>query len=131
MADDTPPLIVPSTGDAAQRSLVEDVRQLASDGRTLLEAELSFQKSRAAVAGQGAKGVAAWGALALALVFFALMSLVLGLLLIVTIYAGPVAATVTVTLGVLLAAGGAGWIAKRRWDHAASLLSEPAEASDV
>jgi hypothetical protein len=124
MTDEAPPLIHPATGDAAERSLVEDVRQLANDGRTLLEAELSYQKSRAAVAWQGAKGVAAWGALALALVFFALMALVVGLVLIVAFYAGPIWATVGVTLGVLLAAGGAAWAAKNRWDRAAALLAD-------
>lgn len=123
MTDEAPPLINPSTSEAEQRSLVEDVRQLASDGRTLLEAELAYQKSRAVVAGQSAKGVAAWGALALALVFFALMALVFGLVLIIAFYAGPIWATVGVTLGVLLAAGGAALVAKRRWNRAATLLA--------
>ncbi len=131
MTDDAPPLIHPSTGDPGDRSLVEDVRQLANDGRTLLEAELAYQKSRAAVAGQGAKGVAAWGALALALVFFALMALVVGLVLIVATYIGPVVATVAVTLGVLLAAGGAAWVAKRRWDRAANLLADHPKTDDA
>ena len=67
-ADEPPPLIAE---DPAERSLVDDVRQLVGDGRTLLEAELAYQKSRALVAGQAAKSVAGWGALALALLFFA------------------------------------------------------------
>ena len=74
MADDTPPLI---EDNAAERSLVADVRQLVEDSRTLVEAEIAYHKSRAIVAGQAAKGVAGWISLALALVFFALMALAL------------------------------------------------------
>ena len=39
MDNASPPLIKPSASDAAARSLVDDVMHLASDGRTLLEAE--------------------------------------------------------------------------------------------
>lgn len=124
MDDDTPPLIAEPASNAAERSLVDDVRQLASDGRTLLEAELAYQKSRAAVAGQGAKGIAGWGALALALVFFALMALVMGLLLSLSDLIGPWLATLAVVLGTLLAAGLAGLAAARRWERMASQLSD-------
>ena len=79
MDDASPPLVKPTTD--AERSLVDDVKQLANDSRTLLEAEFAYQKSRAAVAGAGIKGITGWAALALALVFFALMALVMGVLL--------------------------------------------------
>lgn len=120
MDDEAPPLI---SADAAERSLVDDVRQLAADGRTLLEAELAYQKSRAAVAGQGAKGIAGWGALALALVLFALMALVMGLLLAVSETFGGWIATAMVVTGLLLAAGLSGLTAARRWKTVASQLS--------
>lgn len=123
MDDETPPLIAPSTGDAATRSLVDDVKQLANDGRTLLEAELAYQKSRAAVAGQGVKHIAGWGALALALVFFALMALVLGVLLALSETFGGWIATAIVGAGLLLAAGLSGLAAARRWKQVASQLS--------
>jgi Flp pilus assembly protein TadB len=106
MADETPPL---KTEDAAERSL---------------EAELAYQKSRALVAGQAAKGVAGWGALALALVFFALMALVLGLILALTPALGPWGALTAVVIGVLGAAGLCGWIAQRRWKQASAQLAE-------
>ncbi len=125
MADDQPPLIAEN---AAERSLVDDVRKLASDGRTLLEAELTYQKSRAAVAGQAAKGVAGWGALALALVFFALMALVLGLVLVLAEAIGPLGATIAAFLGLLGFAALCGWIAARRWQRAAAQLTD-AEAA--
>lgn len=124
MADEIDPLMMPSTGDPAQRSLVDDVRLLVDDGRTLIEAELAYQKSRAALAGAGAKSVAGWGALALALVFFALMALVFGLLLGLTQLVGPWLATLIATLALLIAAGIAGMLAARRWSHTARLLSD-------
>ena len=126
MDDASPPLIKPSTGGAAQRSLVEDIKDLASDGRTFVEAELAYQKSRAAVAGAGAKGIAGWASLALALVFFALMALVLGVLLGIAEFIGIWAATGVTVLVVLSAAGLAGLAANRRWQRMrAALLDEP------
>jgi uncharacterized membrane protein len=110
--------------DAAERSLVDDVRELVSDGRTLLEAELAYQKSRAALAGRTAKSMAGWIALALSLVFFALMALVMGLLLILAPLIGAAGATVLVILALLAAAGLSGWVAVRRWQAMSRKLSE-------
>lgn len=127
MADSEPPLIKDSASDAAERSLVEDVRQLVTDGRTLLEAELAYQKSRAAVAGQGAKGVAGWGALALVMVLFALMALTFGLVLGLAAMVGPWWATLIAVLVLLGAAGVSALVAARRWSAMSRLLSDPVE----
>jgi integral membrane sensor domain MASE1 len=121
---ESPPLIADQGSDPARRSLVEDLRQMATDGRTLLEAELAYQKSRAAVAGAGAKGVAGWGALALALVFFTLMALVVGALLILATYLGAIAATAIVVAALLLASLGAALAARSKWAHTARQLAE-------
>ncbi|HOB13953.1 MAG TPA: phage holin family protein [Novosphingobium sp.] len=121
MAEDEPPLVEP---DAAERSLLSDVQQLVEDGRTLLEAELAYQKSRALVAGQAAKSVAGWAALALALAFFALMALTLGLVLMLAPMIGPFAATLAVFAGMLTAAALTAWTAARRWKRAASQIAE-------
>ncbi|MFM5884635.1 MAG: phage holin family protein [Novosphingobium sp.] len=123
MADENRTTFDPSTGAAAERSLVDDVRDLVADGRTLVEAELAYQKSRAAVAGAGAKGVAGWGALALALVFFALMALVVGLVLALTSLIGPWLATLVSVLALLITAALCGWTAARRWKRTSSLLT--------
>lgn len=128
MDDEAPPLIAPSPADAAERSLVDDVRQMVDDGRTLLEAELAYQKSRALVAGQGVKGIAGWGALALALVFFALMALVMGLLLALSELVGGWIAMVIVVLGLLLAAGLSGMAAGKRWKRMSAQLSDTEQA---
>lgn len=127
MDDEQPPLIAPEGEDARDRSLVDDLRQLANDGRVLLEAELAYQKSRAVVAGQGAKGIAGWLALALALVFFALMALVLGLMLVLAPLIGGLGATLVTVLGLLLAAGFSAWAAKRRWDGVSRAFAETEE----
>lgn len=121
MARNDPPLIEEA---AVDRSLVADVRQLVEDGRTLLEAELAYQKSRALVAGQAAKGVAGYGALALALIFFALMALVMGMVLALTPLVGALGATGLVVLGLLVLAALFGWIAMRRWERAARQIAE-------
>lgn len=128
MDAEQPPLIAKEQAAAAERSLVDDVRQLVDDGRTLLEAELAYQKSRAAVAGAGARGIAGWGALALALVFFALMALVMGLLLALTPLLGGWGAMLLVVLGLLVSAGLSGWAAARRWKRMTALLAEQESA---
>lgn len=124
MDDEAPPLIADQPANPAERSLVEDVRQLVSDGRTLLDAELAYQKSRAAVAGQGAKGIAGWGALALALVLFTLMALVLGFTLALSASIGPWLATAVMVLGLSLATGLSAMTAARRWKRMASQLAK-------
>lgn len=126
MTEGEPPLVKEQPGDAADRSLVDDVRQLVTDGRTLLEAELAYQKSRAAVAGQGAKAVAGWGALALALVLFALMALTFGLVLGLASLVGPWWATLITVVVLLAGAALSGRIAARRWSATASKLSDEA-----
>lgn len=123
MTDETPPLL---EEDAAERSLVADVRQLVEDGRTLVEAEIAFQKSRAMVAGEAAKGVAGWGALALALVFFALMALVLGLVLALVPALGALGATAAVVVGLLAMGFLSGVVAVRRWQRASTMMSDQA-----
>jgi uncharacterized membrane protein len=125
MDEPDPPLIAEAE---AEPTLADDLRQLAADGRTLLEAELAYQKSRAAVAGKAVKSVAGWGALALALVFFALMALVVGLLLVLAPLLGGWGAMAAVFAGLLAAAALSGWIAARRWKRTAAQLADRGDA---
>ena len=124
-----PPLIAEAPVAPETPGLVDDLRQLAADGRTLLEAELTYQKSRAALAGKAAGGIAGWGALALALVFFALMALVMGLILALTPLLGAWVAMAAVVVGLLVAAALAGAIAAQRWKRTAAQLAEKGEAA--
>ena len=128
MDDDLPPLTTDSASVAAQRSLVEDARQLVSDARTLAEAELAFQTSRAKLAGGSIGKIAGLGALALALVFFALMALVFGSVFALAPYLTRWGATAAVTLALLLLALICGLIAKARWAKLASLLADKGDA---
>ena len=122
MEDAPPPLIKPDTGGAAERSLVDDVKHLVADGRTLIEAELAYQKSRAVVAGAGFKGMAGWGALALALVFFALMAAIVGLMIGLGGLIGMFAATAVMVAALLVLAGLAGLAVSKRWSRMAAAL---------
>ncbi len=127
--DETEPTLIAEDPDPAEApGLVEELRQLAHDGRTLLEAELVYQKSRAAVAGQAVKSVAGWGALALALAFFALMALVIGLLLALAPLLGPWGAMAAMVAGLLVTAALAGWIAAQRWQRTAAQLGDKGDA---
>jgi Putative Actinobacterial Holin-X, holin superfamily III len=128
MDDPAPPLSAEPTDAADTPGLVDDLRQLAADGRTLLEAELAYQKSRAAVAGKAAGSIAGWGALALALAFFALMALVFGLILALTPLLGPWGAMATVFAALLAGAALSAWIAAQRWKRTAAQLAEQGDA---
>jgi len=99
--------------DSDPGSLVEDLRRLGEDGRTYFEAELAFQKARAGYTAERGKAVALHGALALALVFFALMALVLGAVLVLAERVGPLAATALVVTVLLLGAALSGLIVRR------------------
>lgn len=70
--------------DPADRSLVEDLRLLVGDARTLAEAEFAYQKSRAQVFGGGIGSILGFAAAALLLVSLALIGLVVGLVLALT-----------------------------------------------
>lgn len=124
MSEDLPPLTPGDAGDPRERSLVDDLRGLVDEGKAAAQAEIAWQKSRLAVAGQGAKGIAGLGALALALVFFALMALVFGLVLGLASLVGPWLATVIATLGLLALAGLCALLAAGRWKRLQARLSD-------
>jgi hypothetical protein len=127
--DEPAPLLTTEAADAPEApGLVGDLRQLAADGRTLLEAELNYQKSRAAVAGKAFGSIAGWVALTLALVFFALMALVMGLILALTPLLGGWGAIAAVVFGLLVAAALAGGIAAQRGKRTAAQLADKSEA---
>ncbi|OYU33342.1 phage holin family protein [Novosphingobium sp. PASSN1] len=90
---------------SADDSLLGGARALLEDGQTLFAAEIAFQKARAGFVLGRAKGVLALGALALALLFFALMALVMGLLLALTPLIGAWGALAAVVLGLLALTG--------------------------
>lgn len=113
--------------DASERSLSGDLRQLAADARELAKAELTYQKSRAAFAGQETKRIAVLGVLAAVLIFFALMALTLGLVLALTPILTAWGATAAVAGGLLVVAMICALTASGRWKRMMSLLSDGGE----
>lgn len=117
------------TGEAAdrnarERSLIDDLRQLAQDGRTFAEAEFAYQRSRAAFAGQESKALVALGAGALFFVFFALMALTMGVLMGLAAEVGPWLATLIVVAILFVLALICAITAKTRASRLARLLRD-------
>ena len=111
--------------DPRDRSLVDDLRHLAEDGKAYADAELAFQKARAAVAAESAKSIAIFGALAAVLVFFALMALTLGLVLALTPLLGAWGAMGASFGALLLLAGICALIAGARFKRMKRFLVTP------
>ena len=74
----------PPGSDTADDSLFGSIGELIDDGQTLLEAELDYQRKRVNYGLARSKGIVGLILLGLALLFFALMALIVGLLLALT-----------------------------------------------
>lgn len=81
-------------------SLTDDLIALLDDGKTYAEAELAFQRSRAAFTADRLKGAIGFGLAAFGVLHLALIGLTVGVVLALIPIVGPWAATgiVTVTL---------------------------------
>jgi hypothetical protein len=113
----------PGSDPGGISALVSEVRQLAADAKTLAEAELAYQSSRARLAGSAAKGVALHGLVAFVLAVFALVALVVGLLLALTPLVTAWGATAIVAGGLGLLALLSALRAKRRWARAQAVIA--------
>lgn len=109
------------TGDAGA-SLSEGLRALLEDGQTLVEAELSFQKQRAAYGWNRAKGIALLLLATLFCAFFVLVALVVGLLFALSTLVGPWWATAIMTLALTAVAGGCFFAAVGRFRKARAVI---------
>ena len=69
-----------------ERSLLEDVEAAIDDGRTYLEAEVAYQKTRAAFVADRAKDAAIFAAIGGSLAVLALVALTVGLVFSLTPY---------------------------------------------
>ena len=101
--------------DDEARSLLEDVRALIDDGKTYLEAELGFQKTRAAFVADRAKSTMVFGAIAALLGFLALVGLTVGSIIALTPLLTAWGASAVVVAVLLLAAALAARAAGRKW----------------
>jgi hypothetical protein len=109
--------------DPADRSLVDDLRLLAGDARTLAEAEFAYQKSRAQVFGGGIGSILGFAAAALLLVSLALIGLVVGLILALTPLITAWGATAVVAGVLVLLAATAALRAKSLWTRLTELVA--------
>jgi hypothetical protein len=100
---------------AENRSLIDDVEVLIEDGKTYLEAEFNFQKTRALFAGERAKGVALYGLVAIAFAWMALIGLTIGAIFALTPTLGGWGATAVVVVAWLILAAIALRMAAGRW----------------
>ena len=110
-SDDAPPV----AGDADVRSLGDDVRALIDDGKTYLEAELQFQKTRAAFVADRARSTVVFGAIAALLGLLALVGLTVGAIIALTPLLTAWGASALVVALLLAATALAARAAARRW----------------
>jgi hypothetical protein len=108
--------------DPADRSLIADLRLLASDARTLAEAEVAYQKSRASLFGSGIGKIAALLGGAVVLLVLALIALVVGLVFALSPLLTAWGATALVTLALLASALVAAAWARSKWRYLHGLL---------
>ncbi|GGD92380.1 hypothetical protein GCM10011515_10130 [Tsuneonella deserti] len=95
----------PAGGSAhGDGSVVDDIQTLLDDGKTYLQAELQFQKSRASFAVARGRSGAVYGVAALMAAHLALIALVVGLVFALSSLIGPWGAT-AIVFGVLIVAG--------------------------
>ena len=118
-ADDEPDRSPPAAphDDGAEDdtgSLVEQVKELAEDARTAVEAEIAWQSARAGYVGGSVAGIAAWAGFALVSAFIAVLALAFGAILALTPIFGAAFATLIVTGVLLLAALIAALVVRRR-----------------
>lgn len=98
------------------RSLLDDVHALIDDGKTYLEAELGFQRTRAAFVADRAKATVVLGGVAALLGLLALVGLTVGSIIALTPLLGAWGASALVVLILLAAAALAARGAARKWN---------------
>lgn len=90
--------------ELGEPTLVDELTSLLEDGRTYAEAEIAYQKTRAAYVGQQAKGIAITGGIAALFVVLAIFALVFGAILALTPLVGAIGATAIVFAALLVLA---------------------------
>lgn len=95
-------------------SLAQDLRQLAGEAKTLAQAELAFQKSRAAFVGAETRTIALLFVIAAVVVFFAVMAAVVGTVIALGPLLGPWGAMAMVTVVLVVLAATCAFSAKAR-----------------
>lgn len=108
-------------------SLIEDVRNLVDDGRTYIETEIQFQKTRAALVVNRGRSGAIYGLIAAALAHLALVALVVGLVITLAPLITALGATALVAGLLVVAAIALGLKAKGRIGSISAAMRETRE----
>ena len=114
-SDDAPPAEGQGDLESEARSLLDDVQALIDDGKTYLEAELGFQRTRAAFVADRAKSTVVFGAIAALLGLLALVGLTVGSIIALTPLLTAWGASALVVAVLLGAAALAARTAGRKW----------------
>jgi hypothetical protein len=120
LSDDLPQ----DAGVDEPRSLVDDVQALIDDGKTYIEAELGFQKTRAAFVADRAKSTVVFGAIAALLGFLALVGLTVGAIIALTPALTAWGASALVVALLLTAAALAAGRAARKWNSLMGAITD-------
>jgi uncharacterized membrane protein YqjE len=104
-----------SQAAAEDRSLIDDVEVLIEDGKTYLEAELNYQKTRGLFIADRSGQVALFGAIGFVFALMALVALTVGLVIALTPPLSIWGATAVVVIVWLLIAVIAFGVAAGRW----------------
>ena len=105
-------------------SLTDDISAVYNDGKTYIEAELQYQKTRLSFAADRTKSGAIYVLGGLAFLHLALIGLVVGLLMSLATLVGPLAATAVIVLILLAATGLLLFLAKSKFSSMSKALKE-------
>ena len=127
--DNYEPDLEPSNDEAAEKtsplhSLSDDATALFEDGKTYLQAELAYQRSRGSFVANRVKSLAIFAIGALALLHLALIALVVGLVIALIPVVGPWAATGIVVTVLLVGAAILALLLKSRANDIRQAFSE-------
>ncbi len=120
---DTQAPLPPPMAEGEDLSLMEDVRLLLGEARTFAQAELTYQKTRAAFVGAETRSIAVLGIGAVVLLLLAVVALVLGLVIALGTLIGPWLAMIVVPVAVLAVAAIMAISARARLKRMVALLS--------
>ncbi len=122
--------ITPEPGAGAPRdpSIAQDLRQLAAEANTPVQAEFTLQKSRAAFVGAEARAIVLLLVAAAVLVFFAVMACVVGTVIALGPVIGPWGAMVAVTLTLLVIAAIGAWSARSKLKRTMTIIGGKQDA---
>lgn len=108
-------------------TLTDDVLALIEDGKTYVEAELAFQKSRATYSANRIKGAAVFALGAFGVLHLALIALTVGMVIALVPLVGAWGATAIVTLSLLMMGAIFVYLLKQRIDDVRAAFSDNAD----